>query len=55
VVLLTGLTEDSQAAAIATRVRQALAEPFSCGGHRFVVTPSIGIALFPRTARRWRI
>ena len=48
VVLLTGLTEDSQAAAIATRVRQALAEPFSCGGHRFVVTPIIGIALFPR-------
>jgi diguanylate cyclase (GGDEF)-like protein len=48
VVLLSGLTEDSQAGAIATRVRQALTEPFSCGGHRFVVTPSIGIAMFPQ-------
>jgi diguanylate cyclase (GGDEF)-like protein len=48
VVLLSGLTEDAQAGAIATRVRQTLAEPFSCGGHRFVVTPSIGIAMFPR-------
>ena len=23
-------------------------EPFDCGGHRFVVTPSIGIALYPQ-------
>jgi diguanylate cyclase (GGDEF)-like protein len=48
VILLTGLTEEQQAALVANRVRLALSEPFTCSGHRFVVTPSIGIAMFPQ-------
>ncbi|HTY92850.1 MAG TPA: EAL domain-containing protein [Steroidobacteraceae bacterium] len=48
VVLVTDLTDERQATTVADRIRDALAEPFECGGHRFVVTPSIGIALFPK-------
>jgi diguanylate cyclase (GGDEF)-like protein/PAS domain S-box-containing protein len=48
VVLVTDLTEEGQATAVADRIRDALGEPFECGGHRFVVTPSIGIALYPK-------
>jgi EAL domain-containing protein (putative c-di-GMP-specific phosphodiesterase class I) len=33
---------------IANRIINALTPPFSCGGHQFVVTPSIGIALYPQ-------
>src|SRR5665213_56992 len=50
VVLLTGLTEEAQSTSVANRIQQALAEPFDCRGHRFVVTPSIGIALYPKDA-----
>jgi len=50
VVLLTGLSDEAQTAAVANRIRHHLAEPIDCGGHRLVVTPSIGIALFPRDA-----
>jgi diguanylate cyclase (GGDEF)-like protein len=48
VVLVTDLTDEREATAIAERIRDALAEPFDCAGHRFVVTPSIGIALYPK-------
>jgi len=48
VVLVGDLTEESQATSVADRIREALGEPFECGGHRFVVTPSIGIALYPK-------
>jgi diguanylate cyclase (GGDEF)-like protein len=48
VVLVTDLTDEGQATAVADRIRDALGEPFECGGHRFVVTPSIGIALYPK-------
>ena len=47
-LLLTGLDDEQQAVTFADRVRGALAEPFHCDGHRFVITPSIGIALYPR-------
>ena len=47
VILLTDIAGSAEAAAVATRVRHALAEPFSSDGHQFVVTPSIGIALYP--------
>ncbi|MGC1457094.1 MAG: EAL domain-containing protein [Steroidobacteraceae bacterium] len=48
VVVVGDLTEEGQATAVADRIRDALGEPFDCGGHRFVVTPSIGIALYPK-------
>jgi diguanylate cyclase (GGDEF)-like protein len=48
VVLLSGVTDESQTTNVANRIQQSLAEPFDCRGHRFVVTPSIGIALYPR-------
>jgi diguanylate cyclase (GGDEF)-like protein len=48
VVLLAGLGDEEQATVVANRIHQTLGEPFDCGGHRFVVTPSIGIALYPK-------
>jgi diguanylate cyclase (GGDEF)-like protein len=50
VVLLTGLNDEKEAAAIAERIQRSLADPFDCGEHRLVVTPSIGIAMYPRDA-----
>jgi predicted signal transduction protein with EAL and GGDEF domain/FixJ family two-component response regulator len=50
VVLLTEVTNEMQTVKIAERIQQSLGEPFECGGHRFVVTPSIGIAMFPQDA-----
>jgi len=47
-MLVTGLGEDRQAVDVADRIRAMLAEPFDCGGHQLVVTPSIGIAIYPR-------
>jgi diguanylate cyclase (GGDEF)-like protein len=48
VMLLAAQSDEQQAVAAANLVRKALAEPYECDGHRFVVTPSIGIALYPR-------
>jgi diguanylate cyclase (GGDEF)-like protein len=48
VVLLTDVADEAQTAAVANRIRQSLAEPLDCGGHRLVVTPSIGIAMYPQ-------
>jgi diguanylate cyclase (GGDEF)-like protein len=50
VVLLTGLSEESQTIPVADRIQHLFAEPFECAGHRFVVTPSVGIAMFPKDA-----
>jgi len=50
VVLLTDVINEMQTVKIAERIQQSLAEPFECSGHRFVVTPSIGIAMFPQDA-----
>jgi len=50
VVCLCDVADDAQALSIAGRIQQSLNEPFECGAHRFVVTPSIGIALYPRDA-----
>jgi diguanylate cyclase (GGDEF)-like protein/PAS domain S-box-containing protein len=47
-LFLTGLDDEQQAITVADQVRSSLAEPFHCDGHRFVITPSIGIALHPR-------
>ncbi len=50
VVLVTGLTNEVQTVTVAERIEKSLAQPFDCGGHRFVVTPSIGIAMYPKDA-----
>jgi diguanylate cyclase (GGDEF)-like protein len=47
VLLLTDIQHQDQITTVATRVRHALAEPFKSDGHQFVVTPSIGISLYP--------
>jgi len=48
VIKLYGLDSEAMVGAIATRIIEALTPPFSCEGHQFVVTPSIGIALYPQ-------
>jgi diguanylate cyclase (GGDEF)-like protein/PAS domain S-box-containing protein len=47
VLLLTDIQSQDQITTVATRVRHALAEPFTSEGHQFVVTPSIGISQYP--------
>jgi EAL domain-containing protein (putative c-di-GMP-specific phosphodiesterase class I) len=48
VIMLTGVSSEEQIVAVAEQIKLAMAEPLDCGGHRLVVTPSIGIALYPR-------
>lgn len=48
VIKLYGVESEEAVAAIATRIIDELTPPFSCAGHQFVVTPSIGIALYPK-------
>ena len=48
VILLTELADKSDVSRVAGRIEQSLGEPFECDGHRFVVTPSIGIAIYPQ-------
>jgi diguanylate cyclase (GGDEF)-like protein len=47
-IMLTGVRSEEQIVAVAEQIKLAMAEPLDCGGHRLVVTPSIGIALYPR-------
>ena len=47
IVVLTGDPTVAAAEQAAQRIHDALAAPFIQGGYEFVVTPSIGIALFP--------
>ncbi len=48
VIKLYGIESGDMVAAIASRIISVLTPPFSCEGHQFVVTPSIGIALYPQ-------
>lgn len=48
VIKLYGIDSDATVSAIASRIITVLTPPFSCEGHQFVVTPSIGIALYPQ-------
>jgi EAL domain-containing protein (putative c-di-GMP-specific phosphodiesterase class I) len=48
---LPGVTDERPVVAIAERIQRLLAEPIECAGHRMVVTPSIGIALYPKDGR----
>jgi predicted signal transduction protein with EAL and GGDEF domain/CheY-like chemotaxis protein len=47
VVVLAGCADEMRAQRVAETIRSALASPFVYGGYEFVVTPSVGIALFP--------
>jgi diguanylate cyclase (GGDEF)-like protein len=51
VVLLTGLTDEEQTCSVADRIQKLFRAPFECAGHRFVVTPSTGIAMYPQDAK----
>ncbi len=48
VVIVTGVSDDSEAIELAESVRGALASPLRYQRHDLVVTPSIGVSLFPR-------
>jgi diguanylate cyclase (GGDEF)-like protein len=48
IVVLTADPAEADAEHVAQRIQAALAAPFVQGGYEFVVTPSIGIALFPQ-------
>ncbi|MBV8464588.1 MAG: EAL domain-containing protein, partial [Burkholderiales bacterium] len=47
VMLLRHMDSDADIAVVADRVLSRLAEPFSLAEHELVVTPSLGIALYP--------
>jgi diguanylate cyclase (GGDEF)-like protein len=47
VIKLYGIDEEESVAIVASRIIAALTPPFTCAGHQFVVTPSIGISLYP--------
>jgi len=51
VIKLYGIDAEGKVAAIASRIIDALTPPFACAGHQFVVTPSIGIALYPQDGK----
>ena len=51
VILLGEVVDRAHVTAVVHRIEQKLAEPFECDGHSFVVTPSIGIALYPQDGR----
>jgi diguanylate cyclase (GGDEF)-like protein len=47
IVVITGQPTVADAEAVAQRIQAALVTPFAQGGYELVVTPSIGIALYP--------
>jgi predicted signal transduction protein with EAL and GGDEF domain/DNA-binding response OmpR family regulator len=48
VILLTGLTRDEDASSVAARIVNVLGSAILIDGHDMRVTPSIGVAVFPR-------
>jgi len=51
VIKLYGIDTDDSVASVANRIIDALTPPFTCAGHQFVVTPSIGIAIYPQDGK----
>jgi diguanylate cyclase (GGDEF)-like protein len=51
VIKLYGIDSEKSVALVAGRIIDALTPPFTCAGHQFVVTPSIGIAIYPQDGR----
>ena len=48
VLKLNNTDSESSVGQIADRIISVLKPPFNCEGHQFVITPSIGIAMFPQ-------
>ena len=48
VIKLYGIDSEDMVSTIASRIITILTPPFTCEGHQFVVTPSIGIAMYPQ-------
>ena len=48
VLVLSNVGSEDAVASVAHRILDSLAKPFSCEGHQFVVTPSIGVAIYPQ-------
>ena len=51
VIKLYGVDSPETVAIVASRIIDALTPPFNCAGHQFVVTPSIGIAMYPQDGK----
>jgi diguanylate cyclase (GGDEF)-like protein len=51
VVLLPGVGCAFSASEMAERIVTALSEPFQCDGHQLVVTPSIGVTMYPQDGK----
>ena len=51
VLKLNDMDSESSVTQIADRIISVLTPPFNCEGHQFVITPSIGIAMFPQDGR----
>ena len=51
VLKLHGVESEEEVAKVASRIVSVLTPPFNCDGHQFVITPSIGIALYPEDGR----
>ena len=47
VIKLYGIENEEAVSTVASRIISVLTPPFTCEGHQFVVTPSIGIAVYP--------
>jgi EAL domain-containing protein (putative c-di-GMP-specific phosphodiesterase class I) len=47
-VLLSSLNQPEDASIVADRIREELSKPHQLAGHKFIVTPSIGISVFPQ-------
>ena len=52
-ILLTTVVDAGGAALVARKIQQALEEPFDIDGHKFDVSASIGIALYPTHGEDW--
>jgi len=51
VVLLTHVKEEGHVLDVADRIQRSLVQPFTHDGHEFIVTASVGIAIFPDHGR----
>ena len=49
-ILVEGIEEAADAALVAEKVNNALAEPFKCNGNEYTISASIGISIYPDDA-----